>query len=1122
MTETQLAKSPAAFEVGGLSKPGEFRPLALSSMFWKPQYLKPGLSAWEGHLPFAFWIMEALAPSTFIELGTHYGTSYFAFCQAVERLGLATTCFAVDTWQGDDHAGFYGEEVFGTVNAYNAERYATFSTLVRSTFDEALPHFEDGSIDLLHIDGHHSFEAVRHDFETWLPKLSDRAVVLFHDTNVRFGSFGVSKFFNSLKSRYPSFEFNHSHGLGVLGVGPKQPELLKLLYHLADAPTTSATLYQIFSRLGQACQEMSSARHAQEQVISLSAQLADQSRELESLTVAASQQHDTLVEKLGQLEAERARLNQENENTRLETAQSRTRHSNEKTESETHKRNWQESAKETAALHQEMAVSRNQLANLRQENQQLAQNLAKSEEIQTQWTGRHAAAEAAAKAVIQRLEDEKAQSHRLQEESAEVRKLLATAQQEHGQLTQQLALAQKEALARKEAQAHEKTEFETYKRNWQESAKETAALHQEMAVSRNQLAKLRQENQQLVQNLAKSEEIQTQSTGRHAAAEAAAKAVIQRLEDEKAQSRRLQEGSAEVRKRLATAQQEHGQLTQQLALAQKEALARKEAQAHEKTESETHKRSWQESAKEAAALQQEMAVSRNQLAKLRQENQQLAQNLAKSEEIQTQSTGRHAAAEAAAKAAIQRLADEKAQSNRLQKESAEVRKLLATAQQEHGHLIQQLARAQKEALALQMAKAQDEEAYFALLEEETTHKIESQREQTIEAIQAELEKEKSAFAELSQHSETQREEKQDLEFTVGELSREIENQRHQRAESDAKHRILQQQHDQLALEKQQSEASHRELEHNIQERFNELAILANLMVERDQNLEAAQAEIEQSTLDKSCLQQENDILRNEGTHQQTLVHELTQQNDTLSELIRQRDEECSHLKNNIEERFRELAEMAKILIERDKSLETTQAEIEQSKQASAQLQQEIENLRHEGTLQQATIHEIAQQKDTLSELIRQREVACDHLRNNVEQRFRELAELSKMYLASEQRGEVAVADNIKLKKSISWKTTAPLRLTSQMFKKMGKQERVLRNARKKILQSGLFDKDYYLKTYPDVAACEMDPIRHYLIFGAKEGRNPNASFNTNNYLSRYPDLISDNNKTNPLIHYLKY
>ena len=157
------------------------------SSFWMPDYLVE--SAWLEHAPFAFWLVEAHRPRVVVELGTHLGFSYCCFCQAIERLGLDAKAFAIDSWKGDEHAGFYGREVFEELSAYH-QRYSAFSRLVRSSFDDAVSLFEDGSIDTLHIDGRHFYDDVKHDFETWLPKLSARGIVLFHDTNVREQNFG--------------------------------------------------------------------------------------------------------------------------------------------------------------------------------------------------------------------------------------------------------------------------------------------------------------------------------------------------------------------------------------------------------------------------------------------------------------------------------------------------------------------------------------------------------------------------------------------------------------------------------------------------------------------------------------------------------------------------------------------------------------------------------------------------------------------------------------------------------------------------------------------------------------------------------------------------------------------
>lgn len=182
---------------------------------------------WIGHIPFAFWIVSALKPTMIVELGTQSGNSYCAFLQIVHELNLKTSCYAVDTWQGDAHTGSYGEDVFKELEAYNNEQYSSFSRLIRATFDEAKQHFVDNSIDLLHIDGHHTYDSVSHDFYNWLPKLSSSGVVLFHDINVREKDFGVWKLWEELTNSYPSFSFLHSNGLGVLAVGSDVPEPIR-------------------------------------------------------------------------------------------------------------------------------------------------------------------------------------------------------------------------------------------------------------------------------------------------------------------------------------------------------------------------------------------------------------------------------------------------------------------------------------------------------------------------------------------------------------------------------------------------------------------------------------------------------------------------------------------------------------------------------------------------------------------------------------------------------------------------------------------------------------------------------------------------------------------------------
>jgi chromosome segregation ATPase len=220
-------------------------------------------SPWIGHIPFALWLVEVLRPRVVVELGVHSGNSYCAFLQAVQSLSLAARCYGIDHWRGDEHSDHYPDDVYAELCSYHDPLYGTFSTLIRATFEEALPYFSDRSVDLLHIDGFHTYDAVAKDFSDWLPKMSPRGVVLFHDINVREREFGVWRFWEEMEARYQTFSFVHSHGLGLASVGTEPPPVqLQTLLALSD-PDSISGIRAYFARLGMSLVDRFALRQAE-------------------------------------------------------------------------------------------------------------------------------------------------------------------------------------------------------------------------------------------------------------------------------------------------------------------------------------------------------------------------------------------------------------------------------------------------------------------------------------------------------------------------------------------------------------------------------------------------------------------------------------------------------------------------------------------------------------------------------------------------------------------------------------------------------------------------------------------------------------------------------------------
>ncbi len=218
----------------------------------------------------------------------------------------------------------------------------------------------------------------------------------------------------------------------------------------------------------------------------------------------------------------------------------------------------------------------------------------------------------------------------------------------------------------------------------------------------------------------------------------------------------------------------------------------------------------------------------------------------------------------------------------------------------------------------------------------------------------------------------------------------------------------------------------------------------------------------------------------------------------IADFKHKRSEREKHIKNLEDDRIereKHIKNLEKIRAEYVQHVENLEKERAERKRHINNLEkvrfeyaQHVENLEHERVEREKYIHQecenFAVEKKLREKIIKGHEEEISCLQAGLAEK-REQSELLKRQLD----GKEVILE--KLLNSKSWKLTAPLRwllLNSRKLEQKLKAFCFLSLQYLKIKKSGLFDAEYYLKHNSDVAESGMNPLAHYIKFGAKEGR----------------------------------
>ena len=174
------------------------------------------------------WLLYGLArsikPKVCVEIGSARGKSACAVGLALRRNGVGKL-YAIDPHSPTDWNDSDSTDSFAVISAHLARAGVTdFVEIVRQTSAEAAKSW-DRPIDLIFIDGDHSYEGVKADWELFIPHISEFGVVVFHDTlwDLRpdpkwsRADMGVPRFVDELRvAGYPVLTIDQNFGVSLV------------------------------------------------------------------------------------------------------------------------------------------------------------------------------------------------------------------------------------------------------------------------------------------------------------------------------------------------------------------------------------------------------------------------------------------------------------------------------------------------------------------------------------------------------------------------------------------------------------------------------------------------------------------------------------------------------------------------------------------------------------------------------------------------------------------------------------------------------------------------------------------------------------------------------------------